>query len=168
MEIVNRVASSSLVTLDLEEFYDHGERVVFDIKDWLFQGMILREKDFRLQVKEHGWAQYGGKNVALVCSVDAIIPMWAYMLITTKLKDANHVVMGGAEQLEYSLFEKALNKIDLDKLKGAKVVIKGCGELPVPDAAFVQLTQLLTPIVSSLMYGEPCSTVPVYKAPKKT
>ncbi len=167
MEIVNRVASSSLVTIDLEDYYHVGERVIVDIKDWLFQEMILKEKDFRAYVKEHDWSQYAGKNVALTCSIEAIIPAWAYMLITTKLKEANKVVLGDLQQLELSLFQEALSKINLEELKDAKVVVKGCGDLPVPDAAYVQLTHLLTPVVSSLMYGEPCSTVPVYKAPKK-
>ena len=167
MEIVNRVASSSLVTVDLEDYYHQGERVVFDIKDWLFQEMILKEKDFRAYVRENDWSQYRGKNVALMCSVDAIIPAWAYMLIATKLMEANTVVLGDLQQLEVSLFQDALNKIDLNALKDAKVVVKGCGDLPVPDAAYVQITHLLAPFVSSLMYGAPCSTVPVYKAPKK-
>ncbi|MEM6526433.1 MAG: DUF2480 family protein [Bacteroidota bacterium] len=167
MEIVNKVALSPLVTIDLEEYYHHGERLVFDIKDWLFQEMILKERDFRAYVREHDWSQYLGKNVALMCSVDVIIPAWAYMLITSRLKEANKVVLGNLQQLELSLFEEALNKIDLNELKDSKVVIKGCGDLPVPDAAYVQITQLLTPVVSSLMYGEPCSTVPVYKVPRK-
>lgn len=167
MEIVNRVASSSLVTLDLEEYYHQGERVLFDIKDWLFQELILKEKDFRAYVKEHDWSQYDGKNIALMCSADAIIPVWAYMLITTRLQGANHVVLGDLEQLEFSLYQKAIESIDPKEYIGAKVVIKGCGNLPVPDAAYVQLTQLLAPVVSSIMYGEPCSTVPVFKAPKK-
>ena len=167
MEIVNRVASSSLITIDLEDYYHQGERIVLDIKDWLFQEMILKEKDFRAYVREHDWSQYLGKNIALICSVDAIIPAWAYMLITTKLKEANKVVLGDLQQLEASLFQDALSQIDLEILKEAKVVVKGCGDLPVPDAAYIQITHLLAPVVSSLMYGEPCSTVPVYKAPKK-
>lgn len=156
-----------MVSIDLEEYYHHGERLVFDIKDWLFQEMILKERDFRAHVREHDWSQYRGKNVALTCTVDVIIPAWAYMLITSRLKEAHKVVLGDLQQLELSLFEDALNKIDIDQFTGSKVVVKGCGELPVPDAAYVQITQLLTPVVSSLMYGEPCSTVPVYKVPRK-
>lgn len=167
MEIVNRVASSPLVTLDLEEYYHTGERVLLDVKDWLFQGLILREKEFRTHVKEHDWQQYDNKNVAIICSEEAIIPVWAFMLLTTRLKNAHYVVMGSLEILEQTLFQQALSKINIDSFKGAKVVIKGCGELPVPDAAYVELTRLLAPVVSSLMYGEPCSTVPVYKAPRK-
>ena len=167
MEIVNKVALSPLVTIDLEEYYHHGERLVFDIRDWLFQEMILKERDFRAYVREHDWSQYRGKNVALTCSVDAIIPAWAFMLVTSRLREANKVVLGNLQQLELSLFEEALKNINTDELKNSKVVVKGCGELPIPDAAYVQITQLLTPVVSSLMYGEPCSTVPVYKVPRK-
>lgn len=167
MEIVNKVALSPLVTIDLEEYYHHGERLVFDIKDWLFQEVILKERDFRAYVREHDWSQYQGKNVALTCSVDAIIPAWAFMLVASRLREANKVVLGDLQQLELSLFEEALKSINTDKLKNSKVVVKGCGELPIPDAAYVQITQLLTPVVSSLMYGEPCSTVPVYKVPRK-
>ena len=167
MEIVNKVASSALITLDLEEYYHPGERVLLDIKDWLFQGLILKEKEFRTYVKEHDWEQYAGKNVAITCSADAIVPVWAFMLLTTRLKSAHCVIMGTLDTLELTLFQKALREIDLGQLQDAKVVIKGCGELPVPDSAYVELTHLLTPVVSSLMYGEPCSTVPIYKVPKK-
>ena len=166
MEIVNRVAASSLVNLDLEEHYHSGERVLLDIKDWLFQGLLLKEKEFRTAVKEHNWDQYEGKNVAITCSTEAIVPAWAYMLVTTKLKNAHLVVLGSLERLELLLFHQALAHIDLEDLQGAKVVVKGCGNLPIPHAAYVEITRLLTPVVSSLMYGEPCSTVPVYKAPK--
>ena len=166
MEIVNRVASSALVTIDLEDHYHSGERVLLDIKDWLFQGLLLKEKEFRAFVKEHNWEQYEGKNVAIICSSDAIIPAWAYMLVTTKLKSAHLVVLGSLERLELTLFQQALARIDLQDLQGAKVVVKGCGNLPIPHSAYVEITRLLTPVVSSLMYGEPCSTVPVYKAPK--
>ncbi|TRX62520.1 DUF2480 family protein [Fulvivirga sp. M361] len=167
MEIVNRVASSSLVTLDLEEYYHRGERVLFDIKDWLFHELVLKEKEFRTYVKEHDWEQYNDKNVAIVCSADAIVPVWAFMLVATRLKNAHHIVMGSLEALEQSLFQEALSKINIRDFEGGKVVIKGCGELPVPDSAYIELTRLLTPVVSSIMYGEPCSTVPIYKAPKK-
>ncbi len=167
MEIVNRVATSSLVTVDLEEYYHPGERVLLDIRDWLFQGLLLKEKEFRAYVREHDWEQYDNKNVAVTCSTDAIVPVWAYMLITSRLQNANHVVMGSLEMLEFSLFRQALAGIDLQDMQGAKVVVKGCGNLPVPDSAYMELTRLLTPVVSSLMYGEPCSTVPVYKAPRK-
>lgn len=166
-EIINRVASSPIVSIDLEEYYHHGDRVVYDIADNLFQGMILREKDFRLFVKEHDWGQYQGKNVSLICSEDAIVPTWAYMLLMTKLEGvANLVVMGSLATLEYALFQQALSKINLKELEDRPVVVKGCGNLPVPESAYVELTRILKPHVKSLMYGEPCSTVPLYKKPK--
>lgn len=166
-EIVNRVAASPLVTIDLEEYYHQGERVVYDLAQNLFQGMILREKDLREFVKEHDWSQYEGKNVALTCTEDAIVPTWAYMLLATKLNGIAHkVVMGSLEVLEYALYQEALSKIDLESFRDKPVVIKGCGKLPVPESAYVELTMLLNPYVKSIMYGEPCSTVPVYKKPR--
>lgn len=163
-DIVNRVANSALKTIDLDDFYATGERVSFDMAGLLFQGLILREKDFREFVAAHDWAQYQNKNVAVYCSADAIIPSWAVMVLITKLQPiANQVVFGTIEELEQKLFTEALAKIDLSIYKDAKVVIKGCGKHPVPAYAFAELTRLLTPYVSSLMYGEPCSTVPVYK-----
>lgn len=166
-EIVNRVAKSGLITLDLEEIMLDGDRVELDIKDWLFQEMILKEKDFRLHVKEHDWQQYEGKYVAVNSSADAIIPVWAYMLITTKLKGiAKSVVAGSLEDLEKQLFVKALDQVEIGSFEGAKVVIKGCGNLPVRDFVYTETTNRLAPVVASLMYGEPCSTVPVYKAPR--
>ena len=162
--IVNKVAASGLVTLNLEKYYDHGERVIYDIKDNLFHGLMLREKDFREFIKLHDWSAYSGKNVGIICSADAIVPTWAYMLLSNKLKPyANEVVFGNLEMLETVLFTKALAKIDLSEFEGARVVIKGCGDLAVPTAAYVEMTSLLTPVVKSIMYGEPCSTVPVYK-----
>lgn len=166
-EIVNRVANSPIVSIDLEDYYHTGERIVYDIADNLFQGMILREKDFREFIKTHDWSQYQNMNVALVCSADAIVPTWAYMLLATKLEGiANLVVMGSLETLEYALFNQALSQIDLDSVDNRPVVVKGCGELPVPESAYVEIARLLKPRVKSLMYGEPCSTVPLYKKPR--
>jgi hypothetical protein len=167
-EIINKVAQSPLVTFNLEDYYPKGERVMYDIKDNLFQEAILREKDFRAFVKEHDWSQYEGKYVALNCSVDAIVPTWAYMLLTIKLEPyAAKVVYGSLETLEAVLFSEALSKVELEKFKDAKVVVKGCGNLPVPTYAYAEITRLLRPYVSSIMYGEPCSTVPLYKKPKR-
>ena len=166
-EIVNRVAQSALVTLNLELLLHPGERVVYDIKDNLFQGLILREKDFRAFVKEHDWAQYAGKNIAITCSVDAIVPTWAYMLLASKLQNhANYYVFGDLEALEQSLFQEAIAKIDMEEYRDAKVVVKGCGSVPVPTYAYVEVMRKLLPVASSVMYGEPCSTVPLYKRPK--
>lgn len=166
-EIVNRVASSGLLTLDLEEYYHPGERVVYDLKDNLFQGMILREKDFREFLKNHDWSIYQNKNVAIVCSEDAIVPTWAYMLLALKLEPYAHAfVFGNLAELENKLFFEAISKIDLEPYRDARVVVKGCSKHPVPVAAYVEITRLLKPLVQSLMFGEPCSTVPLYKRPK--
>ena len=167
-EIINRVANSPLLTFDLEEYYSPGERVVYDIKDNLFQEMILREKEFRAFVREHDWSQYQDQYVALTCSVDAIVPTWAYMLLATQLEPyAKRVVFGSLETLESVLFQEALSRIDPAGFQDAKVVIKGCGNVPVPAFAYVEITRLLRPYAASIMYGEPCSTVPLYKRSKK-
>lgn len=166
-EIVNRVAQSALVTLNLEELLHPGERVVYDMKENLFQGLILREKDFRAFVKENDWAQYDGKNVSIVCSADAIVPTWAYMLLATKLQNhANFYVFGDLTVLEHALMQEAIAKIDMEEYRDAKVVVKGCGSIPVPESAYVEVMRKLLPVASSIMYGEPCSTVPLYKKPK--
>ncbi|AKQ47373.1 hypothetical protein TH63_19710 [Rufibacter radiotolerans] len=167
-EFVNRVANSGLVTLNLEEYLHPGERVVYDIKDNLFMELMLREKDFRAFVKEHDWSQYEGKNVAIICSTEAIVPTWAYMLLASKLQPyVNRYVFGDLKALEQALLQDAISKINAEDYKDAKVVIKGCGQIPVPTYAYVEIMQKLLPVVSSIMYGEPCSTVPIYKKPKE-
>ena len=167
-EIINRVASSPLITFDLEDYYPRGERVVYDLKDNLFQEMILREKDFRAFVKEYDWSQYQDQYVALTCSVDAIVPTWAYMLLATKLEPhAKRVIFGSLETLESVLFQEILAQINPADFQDAKVVVKGCGNKPVPAFAYVEITRLLRPYAASIMYGEPCSTVPLYKRSKK-
>jgi hypothetical protein len=166
-EIVNRVASSSLVTFDLEQHYTPGERVLLDIKDQLFQGLILKEKDFREFIKTNDWTQYKNKFVAITCSEDAIIPAWAYMLLTSVLEPhARTIVFGNLEDLETKIFFDTLATIDWNQFNNAKVVIKGCSKVDVPMAAYVEATRLLRPHAASIMFGEPCSTVPVYKKPK--
>jgi len=162
--IVNKVAASGLITFNLEDYLEQGERVLYDIKDNLFHGLMLREKDFRDFVKEHNWEQYQDKNVAIICSADAIVPTWAYMLLANKMKPyANEIVFGDLDCLEMMLFSKALSKIDLEEYRGQRVVVKGCANPQIPVAAYVEITALLTPVVKSMMYGEPCSTVPIYK-----
>ena len=162
--IINKVAQSGLVTLDPAAFYPAGDRVVYDIKDNLFHGLILKEKDFREFVKEHDWAQYQGKNVAITCSADAVVPAWAYMLLANRMAPyAREVVFGDAAVMETVLFEKAMAATNLEQYRDQRVVIKGCGDTEVPVSAYVELTKRLTPIVKSLMFGEPCSTVPIYK-----
>lgn len=166
-EIINKVSQSGLVTIDLEAFYPEGERILFDIKDQLFQGLILREKDFREFIKNEDWNKYKNKYVALICSADAIVPTWAYMLLATHLEPlAKKVVFGNLEILETILYNEILSKIKIEDYKDARIVIKGCGDLPVPKAAFVEITNLLRPVAKSIMYGEPCSTVPLYKQSK--
>lgn len=165
--IVNRVANSPLISLDLEQYYPEGERVIYDLKDNLYEETILREKDFRAFIKEHDWSQYATKNVAITCSVEAIVPTWAFMLLASRISPvANHVTLGNLEDLERELFTKALSKLDLDEFKEAKVVVKGCSDKSVPASAYVEIVRLLQPIASSIMFGEPCSTVPVYKKPR--
>ena len=167
-EIVNRVARSGLITLDLEELYPQGERVLYDIKDNLWEGIALKEKDFREFVKTNDWSVFQDKFVAIHCSVDAIIPTWAYMLLTTKIAPyAKKVVFGDLEHLEEILFEEALSTLNLEDYRDAKIVIKGCSDKAVPASAYVKLTSLLQPYAQILMYGEPCSTVPLWKRPRK-
>ncbi len=166
-EIVNRVATSSLKVLDLEELYVPGERVVVDVKEQLYQGMILKEKPFRDFVKSHDWSQYAGKFVAVMCSEDAIIPTWAYMLLTSALQPfARGIVFGNLVDLETKIFLDALASVDWEEYRDAKVVIKGCSKVDVPIAAYVEATRRMRPIASSIMFGEPCSTVPVFKKPR--
>ena len=168
MEIVNRVLNSGLVTLDLEDHYHSGERVIYDLKDNLFMGLILKEKDFRDFLKTHDWSQYAGKNVAITCSEDAIVSTWAYMLLTLQLQPyANTIVFGSLSDLEEKLYFDAIARINLDNYRDARVVIKGCGKIPIPTAAYVEITRVLKPVVQSLLFGEPCSTVPLFKRPKE-
>lgn len=164
-EIVNKVAGSGIVSIDLEEFYVPGERVLFDIKTHLFQQLILREKDFRDFVKTNDWSVYQGKVVGIICSADAIVPTWAYMLIALALEPyASKIFFGDLNAVENLLFAEKISAINPVIYKDARVVIKGCGEKPIPTNAYVQLSQLLKPFAKSIMYGEPCSTVPLYKA----
>ena len=162
--IINKVAQSGLVTLDPASFYPQGDRVVYDIKDNLYMELILKEKDFREFVKNHDWPQYTGKNVAITCTADAIVPAWAYMLIANRMAPfAREVVFGDAAVLETVLFEKAMAGFDVEQYRDQRVVIKGCGDTDVPVSAYVELTKKLTPVAKSIMFGEPCSTVPIYK-----
>lgn len=162
--IVNKVAQSGLVTFDPASLYPAGDRVLYDIKDNLFHGLMLREKDFREFIKEHDWQQYQDKFVAVTCTADAIVPTWAYMLLANKMAPyAKKVIFGDLNTLETLLFENAITNLDLERFRDQRVVIKGCGDIAVPESAYVSLTFRLTPVVKSILYGEPCSTVPVYK-----
>lgn len=166
-EIFNKVANSGIVTIDLEELFPAGERVLFDIKPLLFQELILKEKDFREFIKQEDWSKYKDKFVAITCSSDAIVPTWAYMLLSLSLEPfARKIVFGDLNALESSVFDDVLSALDFSSYKEARVVIKGCSNRPVPVNAYVKLAAALRPFAKSIMYGEPCSTVPLYKAPK--
>ena len=165
--IDNRVARSGLITIDLEDYLDHTPRADLDLAPWLWQGLALREKDFRQDVAIHDWAKYTGTAVAVHCSADALIPAWAYMIVATRLAGvAATVVAGTPQELERVLARRALARLDAAALSGARVVVKGCSDKPVPEAAYLEIALLLAPHVASLMYGEACSAVPVYKKGK--
>lgn len=163
-EIVNRVAKSPLKIFDLEALYPKGERILIDIKDWLFEGLVLREKDFRAVVKAHDWSQYTDAYVALGCSTEAIIPVWAYMLITTHLAPyAKKVVYGDLDSLENAIFESLLDQVDLSPYTNKPTIIKGCSEVAVPINAYLLAAAKLRKVAKSVMYGEACSAVPLFK-----
>lgn len=163
--LVNKVAESGILTLNLEDFTPEADAIsVFDIKPFLFREMIVREKDFRESVKIHDWSQYQDKHVAVTCTADAIIPMWAYMLITAALvPQAASVFSGNEQQLTEQFILRQIGAIDAAAYTDKRVVIKGCGDKAMPESAYIAITDKLKPVVKSLMYGEPCSTVPVYK-----
>ncbi len=164
-EIINRVSQSKLVTFNLEDYYPRGNRVALDIKDWLFEGLILREKDFRAQLDECDWSQYKDCYVALGCSTDAIIPGWAYMLIATKLQPyARKIIIGDLEMLESSLYQSVLENLDVSEFSGKPVIIKGCSNKPVPANAYLWATTKIQSVAKSVMYGEACSSVPLFKS----
>lgn len=166
-EIVNRVAQSKLVTFDLEDYYPKGERKVLDIKDWLYEGFILREKEFRAHVEEHDWAAYQNAYVALQCSSDAIVPGWAFMLIASKLQPfAKKVVAGSLEDLETALYQSILEQLDVTEFTDKPVIIKGCSNKPVPENAYIIAVAKIQEVAKSVMYGEACSSVPLFKRKK--
>ena len=168
-EIINKVSNSKLITLDLEKLYPEGERVLFDIKDWLFDQIILKEKDFRASVKSHDWSRYKNTYVALTCSVDAIIPSWAYLLLSSELAPySKKIVVGNLELLETSLFQDIIQNLSIDSFKEKPIIIKGCAQKPIPPSAFSMLIHKLQPIAKSIMYGEACSTVPLFKKKQNT
>ncbi|MGZ8525822.1 MAG: DUF2480 family protein [Chitinophagaceae bacterium] len=163
-QFINKVAESGIITLDPATYIPVGETAVFDMKDHLFRGLILKEKDFRETLKNLDWEQYRDKNVAITCTADAIIPVWAYMLAASSLQPiAKEIVMGDEKELHRQLFLKNISKINIDDFADKRVVIKGCGETPIGDFVYMELTKILRPVAKSIMYGEPCSTVPVYK-----
>ena len=166
-EIINRVANSKLVVVDLEDYYPKGQRSVIDIKQWLFHELVLREKDFRDYVKQHDWEQYQDHYVALTCTSDAIVPAWAFMLLTVHLEPfAKTVVVGSLEQLEAALYQDIIQKLDITPYVDQPLIIKGCAHKPVPANAYIMLSQKLRPVAKSIMYGEACSAVPLYTRKK--
>ena len=163
-EIVNRVANSGLVNFDLEAYYPKGKRQLIDLKDWLFEGLILKEKDFRQAVKDYDWEQHQDQYVAIDCSADAIVPVWSYMLISNAISPyAKKVVKGNLKDLESLIFHELINTLDINLFKNQRVIVKGCSNLPIPISAYVAITNKLSPVVKSIMYGEACSSVPIYK-----
>ncbi|MEC3906520.1 DUF2480 family protein [Tamlana sp. 2201CG12-4] len=162
--IINRVANSKLITIDLEDYYPEGRRLLFDIKDWLYEGLVLREKAFRDQVAAFDWSQYKDCYIALTCSSEAIIPGWAFMLLSIHLEPfAKKTVIGSLENLETSIYQDIINTLDVSAYKDSPVIVKGCSNKPVPQNAYIMLTNKLKPIARSIMYGEACSSVPLYK-----
>jgi Protein of unknown function (DUF2480) len=162
--IINKVAESALTSIDLEEYYPKGETAVFDLKDHLFMGLILKEKDFRAALQTYDWEKFRDKNVAVTCSADAIIPMWAYMLVAANLQPvAKEVVFGEEKTISNTLLLRNMAAIKGEDYTDKRVVVKGCGDVAIPEAAYVEITNKLRPYVKSIMYGEPCSTVPIFK-----
>lgn len=163
-EIINRVAQSKIITFDLEDLYVPGERMVLDISEWLFEGLILREKEFRTQLEEQDWSQYQDKYVALTCASDAIVPGWAFMLVTSKLVPfTKKVVQGDLEVLETALYQEQLHSFDFSEFAGKPIIIKGCSHKPVPQNAYLMAISKIQQVAKKVMYGEACSAVPLFK-----
>lgn len=163
-EIINKVAESELIQFDLQDFYVKGERVLFDLKGFLFEELILKEKDFREQVKNYDWQGYENKLVAITCTADAIVPTWAFMLVASHLQPyAQKIVFGDLNKLEEEIFREQLSNVDIQQYANKRITIKGCSAIYVPPSAYIEITVLLRPFAKSIMYGEACSTVPLYK-----
>ena len=164
--ITNKVSESGLITLDLEQYYPRDKVVLFDLKDYLFMGLILKEKDFREALKNLDWEAYRNKYVGVTCSADAIIPPWAYMLAASYLQPvANDVMIGDEKEVHKTIFTRNIQSISVDEFAGQRVVVKGCGETPIGEFAYMEITKRLRPVAKTIMYGEPCSTVPIFKKP---
>jgi hypothetical protein len=164
-EIINRIANSKLITINLEDYYPQGKRVLFDIKDWLFEEFVLREKDFRQKALQFNWSQYQDCYIALTCTTEAIIPAWAFMLLSVYLQPfSKKTIVGSLESLETSIYQDVINDLDISEFKNKPIIIKGCSKKPVPQNAYIMLANKLKPIAQSIMYGEACSSVPLYKS----
>lgn len=163
-EITNKVTESGIVTIDLVEFYPKEKIKIFDLKEFLFMELILKEKDYRVALQNLNWEVYKNTNVFITCTTDAIIPVWAFMLASVYLQPiANNIVFGDEKKLIETILVKNINRIDINNYTDKRVVIKGCGEIDIPESVYVEITNLLRPVAKSIMYGEPCSTVPIYK-----
>ncbi|MEZ4793782.1 MAG: DUF2480 family protein [Gelidibacter sp.] len=163
-EIINRVANSKLVVVDLEDYYPKAKRTVLDLKDWLYEELVLREKDFRERAAEHDWSQYQDNFVALTCTSDAIVPAWAFMFLTMQLQPyTKKVIIGSLEQLETSIYQDIIQNLDVQPFTDKSLIIKGCSNKPVPANAYILLSEKLRPVAKSIMYGEACSSVPLFK-----
>jgi len=163
-EIINKVALAGLVSLDIKDFYPKGVRATIDLKDQLWQELVLKEKDFRVWVKETDWTEYEGKHVGVWCSADAIVPTWAFMLVASSLEGiAGSITFGDRESLEAAVVQNHIQNLDLSEYKDQRVIVKGCSDISAAEVAFLELTKALKPVVKSLMFGEACSSVPVYK-----
>ncbi len=166
--LVNKVAASGLITIDLENYFPETPVKSIDLKDFLFRELILREKDFRAALKEKDWTEYQDVNLAVFCSTDAIVPVWAYMLIASYAQPyVTSLFFGNPDAFYEDYYKKTIEQLEIEDYRDQRLVIKGCSNKPVPAAAYMYLTQKLRPLARSIMYGEPCSTVPIYKKPKK-
>jgi hypothetical protein len=162
--IINKVAESGLITIDPADYYPKEDVKTFDLKDFLHMGMILKEKEFRQSLKDLDWEHYRDKNVAVTCTADAIIPVWAWMVVATYLQPvAREILVGNENELHKLIFLKNLSQINVNEFADKRIVVKGCGDTPIGEFVYMELTRLLQPVAKSIMYGEPCSTVPVYK-----
>ncbi|MBA4301911.1 Protein of unknown function [Algoriphagus alkaliphilus] len=166
-EIVNRVSASQIISINLEEIYPQEDRVIFDLKPFLWQELILKEQDFRQSLKQVDWEIYRNKWVAIQCSVDAIVPTWAFMLVCTYLDPVSKgYSVGDLSILEIMISESVITKFDIESFRDRPIVIKGCSKFPIPLFAYGRMISLLQPVAKSLMFGEPCSTVPLFKKGK--
>ena len=165
-EIINKVAESGIVTLNLEDYYPKEQIKIFDLKQFLFMELILKEKDYRAALQATDWTEFENINVGITCTTDAIIPVWAYMLAASYLQPvAKAIVFGDEKKLIETIITKNIEALNIDEFIDKRIVVKGCGEVAIPETAYVEITNKLRPYAKSIMYGEPCSTVPIYKKP---